>query len=288
MGRNSLITVAVILGLTIAGCGSSESEPQASNPTPGETPNATNTPATKPPSQSFSNPVVPGNQVVNAMNPPANSGNLIQTTNVTERVNVLTKGRNDPFAQIVGQNPITVPALNTTTAKPVPVLPTLSAANPRSAVASTKSNPASNSVRNKIDRGAIATVQRPSKPAVMPVLPKVLPQVVPSPSLVSVMPTTPQPDLARAVIVTGVVMVGREPQAIIKVPTEPTSRYVQAGQRLANGVLVKRIEVNEGSEPIIILEQYGIEVAKTVGETPTAVSASTTSMNNSVSMVPGA
>lgn len=49
-------------------------------------------------------------------------------------------------------------------------------------------------------------------------------------------------------------------------------------QRLANGVLVKRIEMNQGYNPIVILEQYGIEVAKMVGEgavnsTPSAASA---------------
>ena len=107
-----------------------------------------------------------------------------------------------------------------------------------------------------------------------PVLPRVMPQVVPNPTLVSVLPPTPQPELARVVAVTGVIMVGRDPQAIIKVPTEPTSRYVQAGDRLSSGLLVKRIEMNEGSDPVVIFEQFGIEVARMVGEgaTPTTVS----------------
>jgi hypothetical protein len=67
--------------------------------------------------------------------------------------------------------------------------------------------------------------------------------------------------------VSGVVIVGTEAQAIVKAPNEANSRYVRAGQRLANGqVLVKRIEFNEGSEPIVILEQNGVEVSKLVGE----------------------
>jgi len=33
-------------------------------------------------------------------------------------------------------------------------------------------------------------------------------------------------------------------------------------------VLVKRIEINEGADPIVILEQYGIEVSRAVGEEP--------------------
>jgi hypothetical protein len=106
----------------------------------------------------------------------------------------------------------------------------------------------------------------------IPVLPRVMPQVVPNPSLVSVLPPTPQPELARAVFVSGIVSVGREPQAIIKVPNEPTSRYVQAGDRISNGLLVKRIEMNECSDPIVIFEQFGIEVARMVGEGPVAPS----------------
>jgi hypothetical protein len=43
------------------------------------------------------------------------------------------------------------------------------------------------------------------------------------------------------------------------------------GQRLSNGqVLVKRIEVNNGASPVVILEQYGREVARRVGEKPVA------------------
>jgi hypothetical protein len=66
------------------------------------------------------------------------------------------------------------------------------------------------------------------------------------------------------------VQVGTQPQAIVKVPNEP-SRYVGVGQRLSNGqVLVKRIEVNNGGSPIVILEQYGREVARRIGEKPEA------------------
>jgi hypothetical protein len=71
--------------------------------------------------------------------------------------------------------------------------------------------------------------------------------------------------------VTGVVQVGRETQIIVKAPDEAASRYVKVGQRLSNGqVLVKRVEMNEGAEPIVILEEKGIEVAKSIGEKPVA------------------
>jgi hypothetical protein len=82
------------------------------------------------------------------------------------------------------------------------------------------------------------------------------------------LPKLPEPTQARGIQVTGVVEVGGVPMAIVKVPNEP-SRYVREGQRIANGqVLVKRIEMNQGPEPVVILEQYGIEVARGVGEAP--------------------
>ena len=80
------------------------------------------------------------------------------------------------------------------------------------------------------------------------------------------MPPIPQPTLARQVEVTGVVKVGNTVQAIVKAPNEPTTRYVGVGQMLSNGrILVKRIEINAGSEPIVVLEENGIEVSVMVG-----------------------
>lgn len=81
------------------------------------------------------------------------------------------------------------------------------------------------------------------------------------------LPPIPQPNIARAIEVSGVVTVGKETQIIVKIPSESSSRYVRTGQRLAGGqVLVKRIDNKLGSEPVIILEENGIEVPKSVGE----------------------
>lgn len=93
--------------------------------------------------------------------------------------------------------------------------------------------------------------------------------VATAPRLIPQLPKLPEPTQARGIQVTGVVQVGGLPMAIIQVPNEP-ARYVREGQRIANGeVLVKRIEVNSGPNPVVILEQYGIEVAREVGESPT-------------------
>jgi hypothetical protein len=81
-------------------------------------------------------------------------------------------------------------------------------------------------------------------------------------------PPPPSTELAQGLEVTGVVTVGNETQIIVKAPDESTSRYIKVGQRVANGkVLIKRVELRPGSEPIVIVEQNGIEVAKSVGAT---------------------
>lgn len=82
------------------------------------------------------------------------------------------------------------------------------------------------------------------------------------------LPALPEPTLARSIAVTGVIEVGGVTNAIVKEPNAP-SRYVRVGQRLSNGqVLVKRIEVDRGPEPVVILEQFGVEVARRVGDRP--------------------
>ncbi|GAA6618665.1 hypothetical protein [Scytonema sp. NUACC26] len=278
MVRKLTIAIAAILALAMTSC-SSEGTQESTNPTPPEAPTATNpaNQATLPvPSKptgkpNFSNPVV-------AAKPPSanvpTSANLIQPTNGLQRQGLVEKGRNDPFEQITSYPEIR-PGVERVVGgqRTVPRLlpPLYSSRNQRGAIKNTKfqTNPnvAKKKIlktpqKRKINTRAIAKL----KPPTTRVLPKVLPQVVPNPGLTAMAPPPPQPELARAVVVTGVVLIGREPQAIIKVPTEPTSRYVQAGQRLANGVLIKRIEMNEGSEPVVILEQYGMEVAKMVGE----------------------
>ncbi|MEM1309428.1 MAG: hypothetical protein AAF892_17370 [Cyanobacteria bacterium P01_D01_bin.71] len=85
-------------------------------------------------------------------------------------------------------------------------------------------------------------------------------------------PNAPLPDLpeptviASQVQVTGVASVDGKSYAIVKAPNEPTSRYVEVGQRIANGsVLVKRIENRSGIAPIVILEERGQEIALPVG-----------------------
>jgi hypothetical protein len=77
------------------------------------------------------------------------------------------------------------------------------------------------------------------------------------------LPQLPQPTQAASVLVTGVMTIGNENFAVVQ--TAAGSQYVRVGQRVANGqVLVKRIDVR-GSEPVVVLEQNGIEVSRPVG-----------------------
>ena len=56
---------------------------------------------------------------------------------------------------------------------------------------------------------------------------------------------------------------------IVKAPEEDNSRYVEVGQYLSNGqILVKKIDRNHFPTPLVILEESGVEVSKTIGETP--------------------
>lgn len=304
MGRNLKIVIAAILTLvTLAIASCSSTREQSSHPTP------TDKPA---PRQPFYNPVVSVNNkvtnqpfhnsvVLTKQTPPVvpiTTANLIQPTDSTKRVSIVSKGRNDPFARIVV--PYSIKVTNQPAqVKPVRKSPPLSAAKTKqhSAITLLSKNPLNqqklNQQKHRINKKAIALggsnslaqslapkrvikhnsappVARASHNKIKPnraltrVVPKVLPQAIPNPALASITP--PQPELAKAVFVSGVILIGKQSQAIIKVPNEPTSQYVHAGQQLANGVLIKRIEINEGSEPVVILEQYGIEVAKMVGQ----------------------
>ncbi|MDB9455082.1 hypothetical protein [Dolichospermum circinale] len=260
MITNSYITATAIAAATIlttlslTGC------------TIGETPNSTTvspeptTQQTKPPQSLLvlNNPMVYSRPVTNR----ESVGTLIPPTKGAERLLVIQKGRTDPFGQIVDpRTKISVPTLLPlpTIIKQQPINTTAKSAN-LSAMeqkATLKTVLASKSAAKPVTK---VVAFRPNLSQLKPIEQK--------PTKKTNLPLAPQPKIAREVVVTGIVSIGEVPQAIIKAPNEPTSRYVQPGQRLMNGVLVKRIEMRQGSNPTVILEEYGIEVVKQVGEKP--------------------
>ena len=289
MSKNSHITAAAILTtLALTGC------------TIGETPTSTNTPSPEPtPSlksvtkQAVQQPFLaqPFNDPVVSTRVSMNSGavaSLIQPTNSTERLIVVKKGRTDPFGQIVepiGSTTALGPQIVVPTLPPLPTPPQQKLIKKKSAQtaqlpkksAQTAQLPKKSAQTAQLPKKSVKTAQLPKKPGFNPVLPRVLAGSVNSPKFTTVLPPIRQPEMARAVIVTGVVLIGKTPQAIVKVPDELSSRYVRPGQRLVNGVLVKRIEISQGANPTVILEEYGIEVAKQVGEQPVKASTPTSS-----------
>ena len=82
-------------------------------------------------------------------------------------------------------------------------------------------------------------------------------------------PSRSNPSLAQEVVISGLYESNGRTKLIVKAPEEDNSRYVEVGQYLSNGqILVKSIDRNHFPTPMIILEQSGVEVLKTIGETP--------------------
>jgi hypothetical protein len=233
---------------------------------------------------------------------------LTQTLPPEEQLKRATKGRVDPFSLISDIQPIktVVPNLEgagNNQSEPIKVVPPIPPPAPPTGNKSTGSNRSSGNQSTKIikrnvlppqPRGiARTTIPRPkpvtpsnTKPRTAPTpqpsntiatKPSPLstqvsvpptPPLPPPPKFIPDLPKLPEPTLAKGIEVTGVIEIAGVPQAILKAPNE-SARYVRQGQRVSNGqVLVKRIEMNRGPGPVVILEQYGIEVARQVGEKP--------------------
>ena len=93
------------------------------------------------------------------------------------------------------------------------------------------------------------------------------PENLPPPPAPPVPPPPPSTDLAQGTEVTGVIRAGGRVQIIVRAPNEATSRYVNVGDRIALGeVLVKEVRNLDSADPIVILEENGIEVGKALGQ----------------------
>ncbi len=211
--------------------------------------------------EEFAQPLVP---VAPQLSPIARA-DLIQSTDPNERLQQISNSRTDPFAAVPVPPPPQIVAPPTPPGSPSP-----GAGGPAgttttagggggaagggggagSAVAAAPGTPGRAGAGAGTTPGAGATPGAPggSRPGT--------PSLAPLPAL-------PQPTLAEAVLVTGVITIGNENFAVVE--TSAGSQYVRAGQRVANGqVLIKRINVR-GSDPTVVLEQNGIEVTRSVG-----------------------
>ena len=236
--RGTLVLCAGALTVWMNGC--TVGEETVTNPNPA--------PAPSTPTQSFAKPTVAGK---------GGAGNkvagLLQSTDPAERARQVQRGigstGKDPFSSVP---PIV--------SFKIPVAPLQG-----------QGSGTAPSSHSSVGTRPVENQPSPSKTAPLPK------PVEKSP--IRSLPPLPDPAIAKAVQVTGVIVVGGVPQAILQAPNEATSRYVQVGQRISNGqVLVKRIEMNNGSDPIVVLEQNGVEVSRAVGSpaTPTAMMARST------------
>lgn len=297
MRQVSLIALVSLLALLTSSCQIGQEEDQAAQETPSPQPAASVSPPKPSPAAT---PFGSGSKPLVAQQPGTSSAvpGLIQPELPESAVKRVPLGqKSDPFSAVPVQPQVTVSPNQSAAAnqgannRPVPAVPPLPAPQlpkiplapqPKARVPQTPNRgvtaatPLPNRLRLPSPPTARGTNRSPSpsrapspllsKPSVTA---KVLPPAVtPPPPVVPELPKLPEPTQAQGVQVTGVVEVGGVQMAIVKVPNEP-DRYVREGQRIANGqVLVKRIETNRGPNPVVILEQYGVEVARGVGETP--------------------
>ncbi len=256
----------------ISGCSTGDDASSSSSPSPSvaqssiaQSPTAT---------QSFSKPLVAEKNATKNSNSRARVAGLLQSTEPLERARqvqarINKKGQKDPFSGLPPVLSFNLPASNAPAQSQnngLPSLPTFPVAPevlPSISTVATTSSGGTVSGRT-VSRGTASrglSAPKPVKPAI------------------AALPPLPLPTLAEAVEVSGVIVVSGVPQAIVKAPNESTSRYVGAGQRLSNGqILVKRIEMNGGSDPLVILEQNGVEVSRGVGEKATPTQGTPTAM----------
>jgi len=192
--------------------------------------------------EEFAEPLVP---VAPQLSPIARA-DLIQSTDPNERLQQINSSRSNPFAVVP------IPPPPQVIAPPAPPAPT--AAAPPAGTATSPVGAARPGVPGAGSPVAVAPGSAPGAPGTgQPATP---PPLAPLPAL-------PQPTLAEAVQVSGVMTIGSENFAVVQ--TSAGSQYVRVGQRVSNGrVLIKRIDLR-GSEPMVVLEENGIEVSRPVG-----------------------
>ncbi len=260
MQKNSWIACVGAFSVLVGGCTSEQSSSPPASPSPAAV-------------QPFSKPLVSekaGDKTANLST--ARIPGLLQSTDPNERarqvqagINV-KKSQNDPFASLAPLITFKTPAgTSGTPVNPDEIPPSGLGTGERTAsLPQPNLSPVPQTVgsRRPTSQSSAPPARRPTARPTTSSIP-----FRPSTPTISALPPLPEPTLARAVEVSGVVVVGGVAEAIVKAPNEATSRYVRAGQRLSNGqILVKRIEVNGGSDPVVILEQNGVEVSRAVGD----------------------
>ncbi|MGA7933975.1 MAG: hypothetical protein WCA35_10545 [Kovacikia sp.] len=238
MKLRSLLAVLGMAALLVS-CSSSPDNNQAQAPT-GQT--ADGTAQSPPPSakpQNFPNPLASPTAIAGVRAVPG----LLQPTNAQARIPTIPTGRRDPFAAVMTPPLAFTPGGKVTVSSSIPAQGAL----PRFKPATLPNfSPRPNS-------GAFPPIRVSAAPGsnALPAMP--IPMAPPS-----------RTNQAEAIEISGALQIGGTWAIIVKEPGAATSRYVKAGDYLANGqVLVKRIIA--GSDPTVVLQQNGVEVSKSIG-----------------------
>jgi hypothetical protein len=237
----------------------------------------------------------PTDDVIAGLLPASDSDSVVRST---------TKGRTDPFSGVVlnttsetktTKSTTTTPsitqpakiasssasAIKVTTIAPKAIPITIAASSPRkvgsglgianaaATLAKKTAEPAKVTPANKPATSTVA-IKPVNTPGLFAPAAKSNPEVATRDIPPSIAPAPiPQPNLAKAIAVSGVSQVNGQTQVIVKLPTESFSRYVSVGERLMDGkVLVKRVQEFSGASPVVILEEVGIEVSRKIGDKP--------------------
>jgi hypothetical protein len=205
----------------------------------------------KTPAPTFAEPLVNSSAKPSARAVPG----LLQPTNAAARIPGIVIGRRDPFAIVPGSQPLVISSSRSAPSSKVAVAPL-----PRSV--------------NKVPNQAIAPAGVPSmslppipsgtSPNSLPNLSPMPPGSVP-PISIPVAPPSPT-SAADAISVNGIVQVGGKWSVIVKEPSATSARHVAVGDYLENGkVLVKKVVSAGTADPIVVLQQNGVEIRKSLG-----------------------
>ncbi len=309
MSRNSLFSVITFGFLAIAttSCGGDASKPTKSD-APQAAANASPAPA---PASNFTQPVVAGTDAAKEAEAKAAEtkptgdvvAGLLPATDSDSVVRSTVKGRTDPFSGVtlpVVETKTTKVSSSTTPSSKTSGKVSTIAFTPRMTSSSTISSstaPSLNTPTNMSKLGSglgaasVANLAKKKPTAIeKPTLSPIAIKPVPFPGSFGATPSKPnndvaireippapapipQPELARAIFVSGVSQVNGQTQVIVKLPNESFSRYVSVGERVMDGkVLVKRVQEFSGLAPVVILEEVGIEVSRKIGDKPVAAS----------------
>lgn len=235
MKKRPLVLLMSYMALTLGGCGLfNQSDEPTEEPPVAESPETIQEPETTDEVFEEETPSTP--QV------PATDG-LIPSTEPSARRQQIRQGRDNPFA----------------------IIPVKIRAKTDDENGGTAQNVAAGTQNGATTAETLCQIEEVSTPATT--VAQGPGTAVPASSTV-LEPVLPIPNEARGVFVSGVVQLSGEPVAIVEAPNENVARHVSAGASLSNGqVKVKSINVNS-SKPYVVLEQYGLDISRAVGEPP--------------------